>query len=202
MRTLRRFAGLSFVLLLSLPALRGAEAATPDPGAYITGLGRQVIDLMADSKRPEPERERAFRDIAEHAFDVPKISRFTLGRYWAAASETERQQFVATFEDYMIQVYWSYFKQYRAEAITLVAQRNEGNNSVRVSTEIVRPAGQTPVKVDWTITAQGDGYKILDVSIEGVSQALTYREEFASIINRNGGGVAAVIDELHRKSGH
>jgi ABC-type transporter MlaC component len=37
------------------------------------------------------------------------------------------------------------------------------------------------------------------VSIEGVSQALAYRDEFASIINRNGGHISALTDELRHK---
>lgn len=94
-----------------------------------------------------------------------------------------------------------HFSQYHAESITVLAHRDLGANDVRITTQIIRPAGQGPVRVDWTITAQGDTYKITDVSIEGVSQALTYREEFASIMSRNGGGLSALTDELRRKVG-
>jgi phospholipid transport system substrate-binding protein len=202
MGTRRLFAGLSLILLISLSSMQKAEAAAaPDPASYITNLGNQVLDLFRDTQRSDRERERQFREIADHAFDIPKIARFILGRYWATASEAERQQFINAFDDYMVQVYWSYFSQYHAEGITVLAQRDLGSNSVRITTEIIRPAGRGPVKVDWTITAQGGTYKIGDVSIEGVSQALAYREEFAAIIGRNGGGISALTDELRRKVG-
>ena len=196
------FAGLSLILLISLSSVRTAEAAAaPDPASYITNLGNQVLDLFKETQRSDRERERQFREIADHAFDIPKIARFILGRYWATASEAERQQFINAFDDYMVQVYWSYFSQYHAEGITVLAQRDLGANSVRITTEIIRPAGRGPVKVDWSITAQGGTYKISDVSIEGVSQALAYRDEFAAIISRNGGGISALTDELRRKVG-
>lgn len=193
---------MSIILLILLSAMPKAEATgARDPAGYINDLGSQVLSLLEDKKNPEPERERQFRQLADHAFDIPKIARFILGRYWATAGEAERQQFVKAFEEYMVQVYWSYFSQYHAEGFTVLAQRELGPNSVHVTTQIIRPTGQAPVKVDWTITAQGDTYKIIDVSIEGVSQALTYREEFASIISRNGGGLSALTDELRRKVG-
>lgn len=196
------FAGLSLLLLTSFSSIERAEAAAAasDPTGYITSLGNQVLDLFKDTGRADAERERKFRDIANNAFDVPKIARFILGRYWTSASEAERQQFVSVFDDYMLHVYWSYFNQYHAEGFTVLSKRDEGS-SVRIATQIIRPAGQAPVRVDWTVTANGDTYKIVDVSIEGVSQALAYRDEFASIINRNGGHISALTDELRRKVG-
>jgi len=203
MGTRRLLTGLSLILLISLSSMQKAEAAAaPDPASYITDVGNQVLDLFKDTRRADRERERQFRQIADDAFDIPKIARFILGRYWATASEVERQQFVNAFEEYMVRVYWSYFSQYHAESITVLAQRDLGASGVRITTQIIRPAGRGPVKVDWTITAQGGTYKIIDVSIEGVSQALTYREEFSSIMSRNrAGGLSALTDELRRKVG-
>ena len=118
-------------------------AAAPDPASYITNLGSQVLELVMDTRRADRERERQFRQIAEDAFDIPKIARFILGRYWATASEVERQQFVNAFEEYMVRVYWSYFSQYHAESITVLAQRDLGASGVRITTQIIRPVSYT-----------------------------------------------------------
>lgn len=196
-------AGLSLALLISLSSTPKVDAATaaPDPATYITDLGNRVLALFKDTGHAEREREKQFREIADTAFDIPKIARFILGHYWTTASDAERQQFVSAFETYMVQVYWSYFSQYHAEGITVLAQRDVGTSSVRIATQINRPGGQQPVKVDWTITSQGDTYKIIDVSIEGVSQALAYRDEFSSIITKNGGHISALTEELRHKTG-
>jgi phospholipid transport system substrate-binding protein len=45
-----------------------------------------------------------------------------------------------------------------------------------------------------------NNFKIRDASLEGVSQALTYRDEFASIIERNGGKVSALIAQLNERA--
>src|SRR5258708_22641717 len=119
----------------------------------MANLGNQVLDLFKDTRRADRERERQFRQIADDAFDIPKIARFILGRYWATASEAEPQQFVNAFEEYMVRVYWSYFSQYHADSISVLAQRDLGASSVRVTTQIIRPTAPAPVKPDWTNTS-------------------------------------------------
>jgi phospholipid transport system substrate-binding protein len=42
-------------------------------------------------------------------------------------------------------------------------------------------------------------FKITDVDVEGVSMALAQREEFASVIQRNGGTVAGLNQSLEQR---
>ena len=69
-----------------------------------------------------------------------------------------------------------------------------------VSSEIVRPNGAPPAKVDWLLTQHDGAYKISDVIVEGVSMAVTQRSEFASVIQRHGGQVQGLITALRQKT--
>ena len=51
------------------------------------------------------------------------------------------------------------------------------------------------------MTKSGDSYKIADVTVEGVSMALTERQEFAAVIQRGGGQVDALLKLLREKTG-
>jgi len=46
---------------------------------------------------------------------------------------------------------------------------------------------------------EGNDYKIVDAEVEGVSMALTERDEFASAIQQQGGTVAALNKALEQK---
>ena len=70
-----------------------------------------------------------------------------------------------------------------------------------VASEIVRPTGAPPVKVEWHLTDQRGTYKIRDVAVDGISMAVTQRSEFASVIQRNGGQVQGLITMLREKTG-
>jgi phospholipid transport system substrate-binding protein len=189
---------LSFVVAVQVPLAAGATA---DPTQFMMQLGDRVLKIINQKPLSEAERKTEFRMLAEQSFDIPKIARFVLGRYWRTASEEEKQHFRDAFENYMIQVYWSRFNSYHGETFKVLAARDEGNGTTLVTTLINRPeTGQPPVKVNWALVQDGNSYKIRDASLEGVSQALTYRDEFSSIIERNGGKVSALINQLNQRA--
>ena len=197
-----RLLGVGLAVLLSVVAVSIPRTALAAGGAtaFMTDLGDRVLALIKDKQTPEAQRKQQFAALATQSFDVPKIARFALGRYWLGASDEQRQQFVRTFENYMIDVYWSRFNQYSGESFKVTGERGDGNDRIVVTSEIVQSSGKPPAKVDWWVSQSGGAYKISDVSIEGVSQGIAYREEFASVIERNGGQIAALIDQLRHKA--
>ena len=56
------------------------------------------------------------------------------------------------------------------------------------------PSGE-PVTTDWRLRAMNGSYKILDVRAEGASLALTLREEYATVMRREG-GLAGLVEQL------
>jgi phospholipid transport system substrate-binding protein len=187
------------VVAVALP-LRPA-AAQSDPKAFMADIGTRVLKIIDDKQTPETQRRDQFHQLVGQAFDVPKIARFVLGRYWRTATDQEKQQFQAAFETYMINVYWSRFTSYNGETFKVMGGQDQGNGNVTVTTDIMRPdTGEQPVQVTWSLAKSGDGFKIEDASLEGVSQALTYRDEFGSIIEQNGGKVTALIDKLNQRA--
>ena len=53
--------------------------------------------------------------------------------------------------------------------------------------------GATPIRLDWRLTPAGEGWRVLDVAVEGVSLLVTFRNEFAAVIERNGGQVEGLL---------
>ncbi len=201
MRARSVIASLAFALVVLLWGGAPVRAAAPDPTSFMNDLGTRVLQIINNKGIPEAERKQQFRQLCEQSFDIPKISRFVLGRYWRSANDDEKKQFGDAFENYMIQVYWSRFSSYNGESFKVSGTQDEGNGTILVTTDIFRPStGQPPVKVDWHLGKNGDSYKIEDASLEGVSQALTYRDEFGSIIERNGGQVSALISQLNARA--
>ncbi len=185
----------AFLFLLAAP--QGARAAA-DPGSFMAGVSGQVLQLLNDKQHSDSERAQQFAALVDESFDMARIARFVLGPNWRSASDEERQQFTQAFRVYMIQVYWSRFSQYSGQSFNVTGQQPQSANLTLVSSTIIQPSGP-PVKVNWVVTKEGDDYKITDVSIDGISQVLTYRQEFAAVIARNNGQIGALIDELNKK---
>ena len=181
---------------ISISARTAASAA--DPAAVITSLGNQALEALGKNVDPT-SRVARFRQLFSEDFDVPGIARFVLGRYWRIATEQQQQEFVKVFADYIALAYSNRLAEYTGESLHVTGSRPAPDGSL-VTSEIVRPNGAPPAKVDWLLTHHDGAYKISDVIVEGVSMAVTQRSEFASVIQRNGGQVQGLITALRQKT--
>ncbi len=196
----RGVAGFCFGCVLAVaPAFAQAPAPAQGPGRFIADLGQQVIPLIGGEQQPAGARKQRFAGIVEKAFDIDGIARFILGPYWRSASEQQRTNFEQAFKTYMIDVYWSDFSQYSGQQLTVRGEHPESANTTIVDTEIVQSNGKPPVKVDWRVVQAKGAYKIADVSIAGVSELITYRQEFSNVIAQSGGNVDGLTDQLRKK---
>ena len=183
---------------LALAATGPGRAAGSDASAFINGLVTQALQALANKQLANDDRTREFRDLLDHDFDMPRIARFVLGRYWNEASEQERQRFQRLFEDYVVRAYAQRFSEYSGQTVKITGERAESDTSAVVQSQIVQPNGAPPAKVDWRVHKDGGTYKIVDVDVEGVSMVLTQREEFSSVIQRSG-GLSGLNKELEQK---
>jgi phospholipid transport system substrate-binding protein len=190
-------AALMFLVGSLVPAIPAAAAA--DPAAMISNLGRRALEVLGKDAT-QAQRVARFRELLREDFDVPGIGRFVLGRYWNQASEEQRAEFVKLFEDYIAMAYATRLAEYTGETLKVTGSRPEADGAI-VSSQILRPAGAAPVKVDWRLTGRDGNYKISDVSVDGISMAVTQRSEFASVIQHNGGQVQGLITMLRQKTG-
>ena len=179
------------------PAIPAAAAA--DPAAVISNLGSRALEVLGKNS-PQSQRVARFRELLREDFDVPEISRFVLGRYWNVATEEQRAEFLKLFEEYIALAYSTRLAEYTGETFKVTGSRPDADGAV-VSSQILRPAGAAPVKVDWRLIGRNGAYKISDVSVDGISMAVTQRSEFASVIQHNGGQVQGLITMLREKTG-
>ena len=187
----------AFVLIVG--ALAPAILAAADPAAVINHLGNRALEVLGKNATPA-QRAARFQELFREDFDVPGIARFVLGRYWKTATPEQQQEFVKLFEDYIALVYSAQLAAYSGETLKVTGSR-PGPEGAIVASEIVRPASP-PVKVEWHLTDRNGTYKINDVSVDGISMAVTQRSEFAAVIQRSGGQVQGLIAQLREKTGN
>src|SRR5271166_379378 len=190
---------LTTALVLIVGALAPALAATADPATVINNLGNRALEVLGKNTTPA-QRVARFHELFREEFDVPGIARFVLGRYWKTASPEQQDEFTKLFEDYIALVYSSQLSAYSGETLKVTGSRADAEGAI-VASEIIRPAGTPPVKVEWHLADQHGTYKIRDVAVDGISMAVTQRSEFASVIQRNGGQVQGLIAMLREKTG-
>jgi phospholipid transport system substrate-binding protein len=195
----RRFLLTALGLLIAMASPAGApDVAAADPSLFMSEMWKRAVEILG-KKASQTERLARFRELFQANFDGPGIARFVLGRYWRSASQDEQQEFLNLFQDYVVFVYGTRFSSLNGETLKIRGSRAE-ESGVIVSTEMINPGGETPVKIDWRLVSDSGVFKINDVVIEGISMMVTQRSEFASVIQRHGGQVSGLLSLMREKT--
>ncbi len=172
-------------------------AAEPGPADFIRQLGNRALGVIRSSLPPAQKRAY-FRQLLDEDFDVRGIARFLLGPRWRLASEREKREFGSLLEDYLLVVYSDRFGRYGGERLRVTGGRAGPDGGI-VKSEIVRPQGGPPIRVDWRLKVRDGLYRIEDVMIDGVSMAASQRAEFAAAIERGGGHLGALFAMMRHR---
>ncbi len=192
---------LGFLGALSLAPLASIAAASTEPTGVVADFGDRTLKMLSDQTLTQPDRESRFGALLDEDFDFQSIARFVLGRYWATATDEQKQQFTKAFRDYVVLAYANRFNEFSGATFKVTGQRAESETTQLVSTQVQRREGGAPAHVDWRVRKGADGYKITEVIVDGISMSLTHRQEFAAIIERNGGNVGDLISQLRQRTG-
>lgn len=184
---------------LAVPGQGSADDLAKGAEGFISSLSEKAISALTVGDVDRPERVKRFRVLLHEHFDVKTIGRWVLGRYWRRASNQEKAEYLALFEDLIIATYVDRFTKYSGEKLTITKSISKGERDAVVFSKIDLPQSKTPLSVDWRVRAKSGKYKIIDVMVEGVSMGQTQRSEFASVISKNGGHVQGLLNELRKR---
>ena len=166
---------------------------------FIEGLADEAVTALTAEGVSRGDRIAKFRSLLQQNFDVPFIGKWVLGRYWRKASDAEKDEYLKLFEDYIVITYVERFDQYSGEQIKVAKSVQDASGDFLVFSEIQRPSGGEPIRVDWRVKTDADIYTIVDVFVEGISMSQSQRKEFTSVIRSNGGTIAGLLDVLRAK---
>ena len=175
------------------------QAQQTPAGKFIQDLGNSAIGVIADKSLTQEQKETKYKDILRNAFDMKTIGHFVAGRAWDAASPEQRQEYMRLFEQLVVKIYGDRLNFYSGESFHVKSVRPENDKDTIVSSEVDHPGGAKPTMVDWRVRQNGDRLAIIDVIVAGVSQSVTQRQEYASIIQRDGGKLDQLLVVMRQR---
>ena len=123
------------------------------------------------------------------------MGRLALGTHWNEASEQQRARFLAALETAEVRAFSERLGKLAGCTFTIAKVVAQPNSVWMVDSLFSHPSGLS-IKLEWEVRDNGQGPRIADVKIAGVSMSLTRRSEFNSYILNNGGAVEPLVREL------
>jgi len=185
----------AWLALLAASAVATAQEVAPDvlvrkTTDEIVGAIRQDKSLATDSRKL---LELVDAKVLPH-FNFTRMTMLAVGRPWREATAAQREQLVKEFRTLLVRTYSTALEQYSDQTIEVKpANVKPGDSEATVRTQINQPGGQ-PIAMDYRMERTPQGWKVFDVSIEGVSIVTTYRSTFAAEVSK--GGIDGLIRSI------
>jgi len=192
--------GSGLLLALAFSAAFAQQAAKPED------LVRKVTDdvlaaIKSDKDLQAGDRHKALalaeQKVLPH-IDFAEMTRLAVGRAWASASPEQQKKLVTEFRAMLVRIYSNAIDAYRGQTMRVQPiNMAPGATEVTVRNQYLRP-GQAPVAVDYAMRKTPEGWKIYDITVEGMSLVLTYRGEFDQVTRQS--GVDGLLKRLAEKN--
>ncbi len=133
-------------------------------------------------------------------FNFNVMTQLAVGRPWNQASAEQKTTLQNEFRTLLVRTYSNVLFSKRNETTTIKSSNTTAQGDVNIDMEVSSSAGE-PVKLALRMRADNGDWKVIDVTVGGVSLIVSYRTSFTSEISKSGiDGLVASLAEKNRKN--
>ena len=184
-------------LLLAQP---GAALAADVEGARkpVEQLYAVLLECLENADALGLEGRRAkIAPAVQSGYNVPFMAEKILGRHWGSLSEADRTRWTDTFGNLTVATYAERMTDFTGQVFEVLKVEPSQRDTAVVYTQVVTPK-EAPIAINYRMRQSDDGWRIIDVYLNGtVSELALRRSEFSGIVKRE--NFAALITALDAK---
>lgn len=174
------------LILLGCLSLTAADAQALTPNEFV----EEAVDLLGEQLDGRKEELAADNEALYSVIDAILLPRFdrrfaagqVLARHWRGATAEQKDRFVAAFYTSMLHRYAEGILEFENDSVEVLPFRGDATKRIATVKTIVRLEDGTKVPVNYTLVNRPSGWRMFDVTIEGVSYVRNFRVEFDSEI--------------------
>jgi phospholipid transport system substrate-binding protein len=186
---------LTFALSALAASVPAALAQAADPAqATVQSLDDGLLSIMKAGKAAGVDgRAQKIGPVVDRTFDIPLMTRLTIGTTWSTIAPADQNALVAAFRRLTVRQFAKNFDGFSGETFAIAPQVEQRGGDKLVRTTL-KGAG-TPIAISYRLRQSGGQWKIIDVFYKNsISQLATRRADFASVLQS--GGAKALVQHL------
>jgi len=181
------------------PAMAQSSARNAGAEQFVQIQAQRALNILSQHHGDVATEKHLFRAFIDQVADVPRITYFVLGKYSRSIAPGQQHEFATVFREYASNVYESRLNEYHGETLKVIGSVARSPTDVIVQSQVSGGKLDQPVTVSWRVIAEGGGWRVVDVQVDGVWLAITQQQDFVSTIDNAGGNIQVLIDQLKRQ---
>jgi phospholipid transport system substrate-binding protein len=198
---MNKFSKMLAVMTLTATSVFAAEQA---PDELVMAAAQEVMQIIKADKGVVADKNKLYQlvdaKVLPH-FDFNRMTQLAMGRNWKNASDAQKETLVKEFRQLLVRTYSTSLSQFKNQTIDFKPTKvAEADTETTVKTLVNQPGG-SPVPIDYSMQKGAAGWKVFDVTVEGVSLVTNYRGEFNEQIRSAGiDGLVKTLSDKNRTS--
>ncbi len=173
------------------------EAVPGNAAPVVEKLNKVVLEAMRRAgELGYRGRYELLAPVIREVYDFKAISRHVLGAYWKKLGDEQKRQFIQKMTEYGTSEYAAQFDDYDGEQFHILSEAPFRKRYRVVKARLEVPKGED-VEFVYILRQTREGWKIIDVRYDGVSDLALKRGQFAEILES--GGFEKLISRLDEK---
>ena len=171
-----------------------------DPYNFIdSNAQKMVFVLTKNSELFETDREtyeQKIKDIFEPMIDFRRVAASVMSKkYYILATKEQRAQFVEIFKDSLLDTYAETLAQWGDSTISTQFQDDFSYKELKtVEVKQTLDTGSSKYPISYKLRKDKEGWKIINIIINGVNLGLTFRNQFQALAISNNEKIESTID--------
>ena len=183
---------------IALPA--SAAPAQSSPEEFVLKVSNEILEAIRNNPKLQQGDKKAVEALVDEkmmpAVDFLRMTRMAVGPKWREATAAQREELEDLFRETLIQVYSGGLSMAKDQKVRILPRgQNDGTEAVvRTGMWSVSDPGKPVIQLVYRLRNLKDqGWKVIDVNVEGVWLVSNYRNQYGPIAAQEG------IDGLIRR---
>ncbi|RUO18994.1 organic solvent ABC transporter [Aliidiomarina iranensis] len=197
----------AILLAFTISNAEAQEIDTSNPYKMLEQIAERMTVRITEERNAIENNPGFLRDIMREELlphsDYQFAARQVLGRNWQRLDDSQQEEFVSVFRDYLVTTYARVFTQYDETRHKITFGR-EGDYArerrVTVRAQLVEEGGRPPIRLDFQMQRRSPDapWMAFDLVAEGVSMLNAQRSEMEASLRQN--GVDGTIELLRERA--
>lgn len=185
----------------------GVCADTPEPEVLIRNTVDEVLAIVKRDKDIQAGNKKKVNELVDAKvlphFNFTHMTRLAVGKNWRNATPEQKKNLEMEFRNLLVRTYATAFTTYQDQEVEVKPLKMANDaTEVTIKTSILNK-GKPPLPVNYDMEKTASGWKVYDLSIEGVSLVTNYRGTFAEQIQKSGidGLIKMLVEKNQAQTG-
>jgi phospholipid transport system substrate-binding protein len=183
----------AFLLLFLVPT----NSSEINPQTFIDSNAQSMVQVIVNNQdlfESDPDLfKKKIKDIFEPMVDFRRVSASVMGKENYLKSSTEqRSEFIEAFKNSLLDTYASTLAQWGDQKIvTNFTNKTTFEKIEDVNQDLLTESNSYPIT--YKVRKSGEGWKIINIIVNGVNLGLTFRNQFRALAEEFDGDIDKVI---------